>query len=351
VERVTLKTIAERVGVSRMTVSNAFARPDQLSDELREKVLAVAAELGYVGPDPAARALARGSTGAVGVLLTDSLGVAFTDVAATAFLACVADALADNGLAATLLMPPRTESVVPARDVAMDGAIVYACRPTSEDVAWLRRRRLPVVIVDQTPVAGSMHVNVDDRAGARAAAQHLLDLGHRAIGVLTLGVEGDDPVDPFGYNASYPGVQRLAGWTDALSAAGVQPDVALAAFRPDQAAYDATRRLLQRSDRPTALLCFSDAFAANALRAATDLGLRVPEDVSVVGFDDSAVAVEVQPRLTTVRQDLRRKAAAAVEALTLQLVARKKGTDAPAVHATVPTRLVVRESTAPVAGP
>src|SRR5690606_7900419 len=83
--RVTLQTIADRVGVSRMTVSNAFSRPDQLSASLRETILATAAELGYVGPDPAARALARGTTGAVGILLTDSMGTAFRDDVATTF--------------------------------------------------------------------------------------------------------------------------------------------------------------------------------------------------------------------------------------------------------------------------
>ena len=84
--RVTLQTIADQVGVSRMTVSNAFSRPDQLSADLRERMLAVADELGYAGPDPAARALASGTTGAMGVLLSDALTWAFTDDVAMAFL-------------------------------------------------------------------------------------------------------------------------------------------------------------------------------------------------------------------------------------------------------------------------
>src|SRR4029078_9291251 len=91
--RVTLQTIADQVGVSRMTVSNAFPRPAQLSAALRERILRTATELGYVGPDPAARALARGTTGAVGVLLTDSLTFAFTDEVATGFLSAHTAAL------------------------------------------------------------------------------------------------------------------------------------------------------------------------------------------------------------------------------------------------------------------
>ena len=99
VSRVTLQTIADQVGVSRMTVSNAFSRPDQLSAEMRRTILAAAADLGYVGPDPSARALARGTTGAVGVLLTESLGTAFLDPIAAAFFGAVAEELAPTGLA------------------------------------------------------------------------------------------------------------------------------------------------------------------------------------------------------------------------------------------------------------
>ncbi|MGN6635280.1 MAG: LacI family DNA-binding transcriptional regulator [Oryzihumus sp.] len=101
--KVTLQTIADQVGVSRMTVSNAFSRPDQLSASLRERILEAARELGYVGPDPSARALARGSTGAVGVLLTDALHYAFADEVAMAFLGAIASELAPTGLALTLL--------------------------------------------------------------------------------------------------------------------------------------------------------------------------------------------------------------------------------------------------------
>ena len=124
--RVTLQTIADRVGVSRMTVSNAFSRPDQLSPELRRRILSAADDLGYVGPDPAARALARGRTGAVGVLLTDSLRDAFSDEVATTFLGAIADELEPSGLALTLLSSGRGD-IVPARDVPMDGAFVYSC--------------------------------------------------------------------------------------------------------------------------------------------------------------------------------------------------------------------------------
>ena len=146
--RVTLQIIADQVGVSRMTVSNAFSRPDQLSATLRDKILSVANELGYVGPDPAARALASGTAGTVGLLLSDTLRFALTDEVAINFLAAVADELEPSGLALTLLSAARQEGIVPARDVAIDGALVYSCNPESTAVGWLLRRRLPLVFVD-----------------------------------------------------------------------------------------------------------------------------------------------------------------------------------------------------------
>jgi DNA-binding LacI/PurR family transcriptional regulator len=138
--KVTLQSIADRVGVSRMTVSNAFSRPDQLSADLREKILAAAAELGYVGPDPAARALARGRTGSVGLMLNERISEAFEDAVASKFLASVADALATHGLALTLLTRAEGTTFVPARDVAMDGVLVYICEPESRDLACRRSR-------------------------------------------------------------------------------------------------------------------------------------------------------------------------------------------------------------------
>ena len=183
--RVTLQTVADRVGVSRMTVSNAFSKPNQLSATLRERILAAADELGYVGPDPAGRALARGTSGAVGILLTESVSSAFTDEVATGFLGAIADELAPSGVALTLLSTTSSDDVVPARDVPMDGALVYSCDTASPALAWLMRRGLPLVFVDQAPAPGITSVNVDDRAGAAAAAAHLVALGHRRIDIVS----------------------------------------------------------------------------------------------------------------------------------------------------------------------
>lgn len=331
--KVTLQDVADVVGVSRMTVSNAFNRPDKLSETLRATILETAAELGYGGPDPSARALARGRAGTVGLLLTDTLGEAFRDPVSTEFLVAVGDALAEQALALTLVSTADERGPL-GRDLPMDGAIVYVCDPERVDLGWLQRRGTPVVTVDQVPTDGVPAVNVDDAGGARAAAQHLLDLGHRRVGILTL--------TPSGGVGNQPAVQRGLGWHEPLAQAGVEPVEVRAAFRPVTAAYDAAHALLDRPDRPTALLCFSDVFAAQAVRAAADLGLRVPEDLSVVGFDDADFAPTFRPALTTVRQRVGDKGRAAVAALTAVI----DGAEAEQ-RALLPTELVVRESTGP----
>ncbi|GIF15381.1 transcriptional regulator [Actinoplanes teichomyceticus] len=342
----TLQTIADRVGVSRMTVSNAFSRPDQLSPELRRRILDAAQELGYAGPDPTARALARGTTGAIGILLTDSLRYAFTDLVAGGFLGAIADELAPTGLAITLLTSAGSGDLIPARDVAMDGALVYSCDPTSPAVAWLQRRRLPLVFVDQAPVDDYACVNVADREGARAAARHLLDLGHRRIAYATVGAHG-----PYGLltaaavpTEGYASVQRRLGWDDVLQPAGIRPLIIREPFeRVDDVRRDA-RELLSGPERPTAVLCFSDATAVGVRQAADDLGLRVPDDLSLVGFDDSPLASRIQPGLTTVRQDVEEKGRSAAALLTAALRRPDRGD---AARVLLPATLVVRGSTGP----
>ncbi len=352
--KVTLQTVADKVGVSRMTVSNAFSRPDQLSASLRERIMEAAEELGYVGPDPSARALARGSTGAIGVLLTDSVQYAFTDEVAMTFLSAIATELEPTGLALTLLTAAETEGRVPARDVAMDGALVYSCQARTPALGWLTKRGLPLVFVDQVPAPGIPSVNIDDRGGAQAAARHLVELGHRRVGLMLSTVGGDlRLVDaPLELSLGHAVRQRLLGWTDVLVEAGVTGQaVTVPKDTTELPAYEAARLLLEVADPPTAVLCFSDVMAQAAVHAAEDLGLRVPEDISVVGFDDSPVATRMRPALTTVRQDFAEKGRVAANALRAAMAAQGAETRPRARHVLLPTHLLVRDSTAPPPDP
>lgn len=346
--KVTLQTIADDVGVSRMTVSNAFSRPDQLSAQLRSTILARAEELGYVGPDPAARALARGTTGAVGVLLTESMTSAFRGELAVEFFSAVAEELAPTGLAVTLLPSYGSKGVVPARDVPIDGALIYACPDGAPAMEWLIRRRIPLVFVDRPAAAGAARVTLDERAGARLGAQHLLDLGHRHIGVLTEAFDGPHGViaDPTQASGDFVSRERVAGWFEAIDAAGARGTLVQVRENREEDAYEGAHLLLRADERPTAILCFSDLMAGGAVRAAQDRGLKVPADVSVVGFDDSTLARRTRPALTTVRQDVaskgRRAAATLIEAIAL----RRAGSTEQPDDVLLPTELVIRHSTA-----
>jgi DNA-binding LacI/PurR family transcriptional regulator len=348
VARVTLQSIADRLGVSRMTVSNAFSRPDQLSEALRERVLAEAAALGYLGPDPSARSLATGTTGTLGILWASEFRYALTDEVSARFLGAVADELAPVGLALTLVPAAADGAVIPARDVAMDGAIAYSCDPELPALDWLQRRDLPLVYVDMPAPDGQVAITIDDRGGARAAAQHLVDLGHRRIAVLTSGygaepgVVAGPPVAP----ATRLRVitERFAGWLDALEPAGIAP---LVVNQPDDysAAPLAAARMLAGPDRPTAVLCLTDVLALSVLAAASDAGLRVPEDVAVVGFDDHPLALRTRPALTTVRQDVDAKGRAAARALLSLVAGRADTTLSRPRSRRLPVQLEVREST------
>ena len=230
----------------------------------------------------------------------------------------------------------------------MDGALVYSCDTSSPAIAWLLRRKLPLVYVDHEPEPGHPSVNIDDRGGARAAAQHLIDLGHRTIAIVTWNYMGEPGiiVDPLAATAGHVTKQRMIGWMEALDTAHVNPTV-IGAERMDADAGDLALRQLFDSDvHPTAVLCFCDALAQGVVRAAIDTGLRVPHDLSVVGFDDNPLAERMRPALTTVRQDVEAKGHAAAAALTTAIDRAKRGVANRARHVLLPTELVVRDSTA-----
>jgi DNA-binding LacI/PurR family transcriptional regulator len=208
------------------------------------------------------------------------------------------------------------------------------------------------VFIDQARVPGVASVNVDDRLGAAAAAAHLVELGHRRIDIVSKNMAGPfgvlldaDPEVDVDHHVSR---QRMLGWLDSLSSAGIK---ARAVHKPQGSEDDgfaAAVMLLEQDDPPTAILCFSDVMANGVVRAAEARGLRVPDDLSVVGFDDSPLARRMRPALTTVRQPVEEKGHVAAATLTEAIERAKSGGAKGRVrHVVLPTELVVRDSTAP----
>lgn len=339
--------VARAVGVSRTTVSNAFNRPDQLSPTLREKIVASARELGYSGPNPAARMLRTGRTGAIGLVFDESLPYAFHDPTAIAFLRGVAEVCESQDVGLTILpVGEEGRTIEAVQAAAVDGFLVYCLAEDSAVIAAVRARALPVVAVDVGNRDGLAEVTVDDRAAARQAAQHLVDLGHRHVAIVSMELHDDGyegPVDSARRQSARFGVarDRLLGYLDALAGIDIDPDrvpiVEIDGNRPD-GAVEATRRLLGLTPRPTAILAMSDQLALGALAEARRLGVRVPEQLSVVGFDDMPMVALTDPPLTTVRQPLLDKGRMAASLLF--------GDTAPQIHR-LDTQLVVRRSTGP----
>ena len=341
--RVTLKTIAERVGVSRTTVSNAYNRPDQLAPELRDRILRTARELGYAGPDPAARRLRSGRRDAVGLLVAEALSYTFTDPASVLLLQGIARATEDAGLA--LLVVPERGGVA---DAVVDAFCLYSLPAGHPNVAAVQERGVPLVVVDEPRLDGHAFVGVEDRRGAALAAEHLLALGHRRFALLS------DPTRLDGYagpltrerEAAAPSVvfaERLGGYRDALVAAGIDwesvPRFELPANLPEHGLEGALMALAS-DPRPTALIAATDQLALGAIEAALESGLRVPEDLSIVGFDDIPGAAWARPALTTVRQPLLHKGEVAGRLLVAGAEPRE---------VILPVELVVRGSTGPAA--
>jgi DNA-binding LacI/PurR family transcriptional regulator len=344
---VTLATIADELGVSRMTVSNAYNRPEKLSAALRERVLATAKRLGYTGPDPVAATLRRGRVGALGLLFDDPLPYAFTDPAAVLFFEGLAT-VADRERVGLVLVPSRfgrPEDTDLTRTALVDGFVAYCDVADDGRLDLIEERGLPLVIADGPPREGAPAVGIDDRGAARSAAEHLLELGHRHIGVVALplspdGYEGPPDLERQAAALYYCTSERLAGVRAAFEAAGIDWRAVPVEERAPHG-RDAGRRaaaaLLERPERPTALLAMSDELAIGALEAAAARGLAVPRDLSIVGFDDTPVAADA--KLSTVSQPHREKGETAARLLLTP--------DAQPARVVLPTRLVARDSTAP----
>ena len=342
--RVRLRDVAERAGVSVGSASQAFGRPDLVSEGVRRRVLAAAEELAYPGPDPAARRLRTGRAGAVGVIFAERLEYQFTDPAAPAFLRGIARAMrrAPTGL---LLIPDsrhRAETARTVSEAAVDGFLIYSTPQNDPRVEAALARRLPVVTVDQPRRAATPFVGIDDRAAARSAATYVRELGHERVAVLSF----ITTLDPAGTLRLDMSVERLEGYREGLGEAWDPELVRTCRPNAPQPARKATVELLRAPDPPTAILAMSDILALGALQGAAELGVAVPGRLAVVGFDDSPAALQATPQLTTVAQPHEEKGRLATEWL---IEAIERGPHAPEedARAILPTELVVRESTGP----
>ena len=320
--RPTLASVAALAGVSASTASLAFSGTGPVSAQTRARVLSAAIELDYAGPDPVARSLRRGRSGVVAVVTEDRLADTFRDPMNLAVLDGIGEAFGDAELG--LLVLPLVGADRPELlNAAMDAAILLGCgTELPSTVAALHRRRIPTVGIEVAPTAGVVAIDLDNRDASRRAALLLRALGHRDVAVVTLPLDAGrrlEPLTPELVSASvaFVATERLAGVREVFPDAG-----GIAASASSVAEGSAAgRRLLDVpwDRRPTAIVAQSDLLAAGVLGAADELGILVPEELSVVGFDGVGFDGTGLLRLTTLVQPAAEKGRAAGRAVLAAL--------------------------------
>ncbi len=331
----TIKDVARLAGVGVGTVSRVLNNHPAVSDETRQRVLAAIEALDY-HPNVSARRLSLRKTLTIGVIVPF-----ITNPSVVERLRGISVGIEDTEYDLVIYNVETPQSrdryfrEVP-RQERVDGILIISLMPTDEEVALFRRAGIPVVLVDAVH-SELPSVTVDDVAGGQLATQHLIDLGHRRVAFL-----GDPYPNPFHFTSSY---YRYLGYAQTLAQAGIPQRAEYVATGEHSRgmAYRLAQQLLALDEPPTAIFAASDTQALGVLAAAKDHGLRVPEDLSVVGYDDLEIAAYLG--LTTVHQPLFESGREAA----LMLLALLAGEDVP-MKTTLPLRLEVRQTTARRAG-
>ncbi|HET91655.1 MAG TPA: LacI family transcriptional regulator [Chloroflexi bacterium] len=335
----TIRDVAHKAGVSPGTVSRAINKSPLVSEETRRRIMDVVRELDYV-PNIAARRLSTGKALAVVVIVpfftrpsvSERLNGALSLLSQTQY-----DLIIHN------IESPEQRAIcfdtIPRRDQA-DGVLIISISPTDDEVPKLAQAEVPIVLIDTSQPELTMfpRVTVDDVAGGRMATEYLIQLGHTRIGFI-----GDVMENPFNFRASR---DRYTGYLEALGQAGIaaRQEYHGEGEHDRCEARRLAREMLARPERPTAVFASSDTQAVGVLEAAREMGLCVPEDLSVIGYDDIEVADILG--VTTVRQLLFASGQRGVELLLEAL----ENPEFEPVHEVLPTELVVRGTTGPALG-
>jgi len=332
--RPTLEAVAARAGVGRGTVSRVVNDSPNVSDAAREAVLLAIEELGYV-PNSAARALVTRRTDSMALVVSESEERVFAEPFFARIVRGITDELADTGMQLLLTFAraasERTRLAHYLSGQHVDGVLLISLHGGDPLPVRLESAGLPTVVgglpVGLRPVS---YVDIDNRGGARQAVDHLLRTDRKAIAIIA------------GPQDMTAGVNRLEGYRDALRDAGrpVDPDLVGYGDFSEASGEAAMRRLLAARPDLDAVFAASDPMALGAMRVLKDSGRRVPDDVAVVGFDDSPVGPHTDPPLSTVHQPVEEMG----RRMTRLLLARIRGTEPGELEIILPTRLVIRGS-------
>jgi DNA-binding LacI/PurR family transcriptional regulator len=330
----TLAMVAAAAKTSIPTVSKVLSGGTDVSSDTRQRVLRIAQDLGYTRPgSPHARRDITSRIRLVDLVMTNVDGTWANSVLSGVEYAATA---AECDVVITIARPGR-DWVSRLLRRPSEGAVVVLVDPTSDQLVALQTAGIPIVLIDPISRAPQSvaSVGVTNWAGGRSAGEHLVALGHRRIGAIG------------GMRSHLYSQARIDGFRSALEEAGLSLDrdlVGVGNWERERARSEALR-LLNREDRPTALFACSDFMALGIYDAAAELGISIPEDLSIVGFDDVPEAEWAHPQMTTVRQPIHQMGAAALRML-LRLQEQSTDLDMPASREELATQLLVRGSTA-----
>jgi len=329
-DRVTIRDVAARAGVSHQTVSRVINDSERVLPETRAKVMEAIAELGY-HPNALARSMARGRSHTVACIAPNLTDYTFASLISGAEIEArqqgyfwLSASAPDSDTFAELV----TELVTSRR---VEGLMVI--NPYADDRQHHLPQDFPLAFAGARPREGEINsVALDDVGAAYEATKHLLDLGHRQIGMITGPLTED------------AGQDRCQGYEQAMAEEGIVPAVELIIEGNwlAQSGYDAFMQMVQAGQLPSAIFAQNDLMAAGALRAARDMGLEVPDDLSIIGVDDIPLAAFFEPPLTTIHQNFH---LIGREAARL-LIRTVEQPDSSRRHLRMPVELVVRRSTA-----
>ncbi len=332
----TIKDIAKKAGVSVTTVSRALNGYDDVNEETRKKIKQVAAELSY-SPNAVARSLVSRKTRTIGLIISDINRAGAKDAFAYEVLCGINDRAGELNYDLLLFSTSPSKQVEKSyaslcKERNVEGAILSGLRlddPYLHEV--IEQNSFPCVLIDIPRIAANVaHVTSDSKIGASMAVRHLLENGHRRIAMIN------------GHNQASVSRDRYSGYKEALEQFGLSADAGLAydgGFSEDGGA-EAMYQILIRNPDVTAVFCASDLMALGALRTLEKMGLKVPEDMSVIGFDDITIASYCSPKLTTIRQD---KYELGYQAAQLLIDMLEERTDNRKIM--LSNQLIVREST------
>lgn len=329
----TLEDIAKLVGVHRSTVSRVINGSANVSPEVRQRVLDAIRETGY-HPNAAARSLASQRSNMIGLVLAHSVSSFFTDPYFPHLTQGIAFGCNKNDLTLSLFLlatKEDEEKISPrlSRTGMLDGLLIQSGQPDDMLIHRLIRSRVPTVILGRpNEPEGVNYIDVDNLSAAVTATNHLIHLGYQRIATIT------------GTKGSTVTTDRLAGYKKALAEANLpcEPDLVAEGAFTELSGYHAMLRLLPA--KPDAVFAASDIMAAGAMRAVQETGLRIPEDIAFIGFDDVPLATHMKIQLTTIRQPILKFGITAVEFL-IDLI--DKGTTPPR-SIILDTELIIRSS-------